>query len=599
MSRGLNTESDPRHLPQSNYPEFTQLTGRGGVIRPRLGDVDYTPQPGSIAEWQLEKLGDNDVARAYSADTEAEYMVYAPSAGGTPEVYDHSNTTATELLVEEPDTAPVLLYWHSGWLNSTSGLAAGESGTYTLAYTDNIAGYVTGLGSPVKFTNTFKQINTSVPDSVDVPYGTKITNSTKSGDEAYVRGYGFWATGLHAFLIDTTEQTGSSTWESGDTIVLEGIGTYTLAGLDNYYDVYAYPYFSIPATKPAGCATLLYRLDNTAGFYHRVGEESAALVKDTDSSPDFPYKTDGSFLERWPGPLDLNYLPEQLVGSLDNAKVVGVHKGCLFLAEGSTLRYSEPEQFRYFRKSFNLDVGDTILKVVSRRETAEIYTPTTVKYLVGNPPYFELREIGITEGPVSVGSITTTDTGTFALFDDGIYLLDGSARKNMTAAINSPYIEKLDNPHTTIGGASQGIYYLVDENGGCLAYDWEQGEWFFRQFTAQPQAFLYIDNARSLVAKLPDRFKAIGTQPTETAWALTTGETGDGRLRPTPPKVFVDMDGEIILEFLIDGSSVCSYPIQGPQEVNLPVDRGYYYQVRLTGSSGPEDTEIRNVEFRG
>ncbi len=271
------------------------------------------------------------------------------------------------------------------------------------------------------------------------------------------------------------------------------------------------------------------------------------------------------------------------------------------VAEGNILRFSEPEQFRYFRSWAQIDAGEEILAVVSREEVAEVYTKSSVKYIVGAPPYFELRETGVTEGPISKESIVKTDVGTFALFADGIYLSRGGSRKNLTAGVNTPWLEAMTSPATAVGGASKGIYYLVDADGSSIAYDWEQGEWFSHPFPERPEGFLHIPDT-GLVARLPgtpETHLTVGTDSTTAVtWSISFAEHGDGRLRKPPSSLFLDIDGEMTMTFYTDGEATLIENIAETNHFPLPIGRCRYWSLTLGGSGKKSDTEIRKMEWR-
>ncbi|TLN22734.1 hypothetical protein FDZ71_03275 [bacterium] len=290
-----------------------------------------------------------------------------------------------------------------------------------------------------------------------------------------------------------------------------------------------------------------------------------------------------------------------MLSGLSSVQALALHKGCLFVAQGSLIRFSEPENPRYFRDWGCMDALGEVLAIVSKGEIAEVFTKTAVKYITGSAPYFEIRDTSITEGPASASSIVKTDVGTFALFDDGIYVVNGQNRKNITAGMNTPFVEGLVEPQNAIGGASKGVYYLVDADGSCLAYDWEEDEWFFRRFDSRPLAFAYLDDARGLVARLggqtPTHLK-IAASDEPVRWALSWPEKGDGKLRTMPSRLTVDCEGEMAFSYRVDGEILSAQPISGTAEIPLPVARGRSAQITLSGENSPSGAAIRSARWR-
>ena len=160
----------------------------------------------------------------------------------------------------------------------------------------------------------------------------------------------------------------------------------------------------------------------------------------------------------------------------------------------------------------------------------------------------------------------------------------------------------MSDPANSIGGASHGIYYLVDADGSCLAYDWEADEWFTRSFSEKPVAFRYSDNARSLIAILPTgplTYLAVGGGSGDTDWSLAFGEEGDGKLRKTPCEVRAEIEGELTMSLLVDGVEASSFTLDESGRYPLPLKRGRHYQIKLSGTAAPGELEIREMEPRG
>ena len=483
------------------------------------------------------------------------------------------------------------------------GLGPGQTAKYAFAWmTGDAFDHVTGLSGVTEVAFDVETVSLSGYTGVWPEMGAALSVSGKG--TALFRG------GLPSakqLLFRSNEKTSATAWAAGDTVAWTGgSGTIAAGGGEADLTNNVYVYFDCGgAAVPYGVTrAALYRLEDATGYWRHVHEMATDLIGNdwlTDNKY-FPYSNPQrtALLPSWPGPLDEQSLPETLLSSLAAAQAVASHKGCLFAAEESKIRFSEPEQPRYFRDWTVLDAMGMVLAMVSRDEVLEVYTPTAVKYIVGNAPYFEIRETGITEGPVARDSIVRTDIGTFALFDDGICLVTGSARRNLTSGVNTPWLEAMADRESAVAGSSHGVYYLVDDGGNCLAYDWEADEWFGRSFPAKPLGFLYCDGARALVAKLGSgSLIGLGASPGAVAWAAAYPEIGGGRLAAGPDEVTVDCDGDMLLEYRVDDTVAAVFALSGPEIVPLPVERGRTWRVRLSGVGSAADTAVRAVEWRG
>ncbi|TAL17049.1 hypothetical protein EPN96_06630 [bacterium] len=618
MAKGYCTELDPRVMPPGLFPEFTQLTLRGGVLRPRPSDEAYTPAPGSLEEWKLGKLGQSRVAEVYSSEAAKSFYVHTPKGGGTPRIYDHESAAEADLVLPTPGDAPALAEGHSsvgftatGYgpeADVTGSVPAGERAVYAKTWVGTVAGARSGFSPVFNFENTgYMAIYIRMAPGLWLPpvAGDILTNSTKT-DTAIVRDIALLNYSMterfFCILIKDSEKTANQLWATNDIVTWPG-GPFNQGSLKRDETPSAVtPTLANGTAFPAGVdGWALNRMEGSTGIWRETGLTSTETeLSDSDY---FPYEDVGltKLFKAWPGPLDNNYLPETLAGPLLAAQTLAVHKGCLFVAQGSKIRYSEAEQPRYFREWAALDAGGEVLAIISRDEVAEVYTPTAVKYLTGSAPYFELRETGINEGPVSGDSIVQTDIGTFALFDDGLYLVRNSNRENVTSGVNTPFIEGLSDRGSAVGGASRGVYYLVDADGSCLAFDWEEEEWFRREFPARPEGFLYLDDPRSLVAKLPgspDYFRKVASGTGSVLWSALWPEKGDGKLRPAPSAAVIDSEGEMTFTFLVDGEVESVMAAGGAEEMPLPLARGRYVSFMLSGEGSGVDTAIRKAELR-
>jgi hypothetical protein len=610
MPRGLNTEVEERLLGQFQYPEFSQVTVAGGVTRPRGSDASYTPAGSSLDEWMGARLGADDFTRVYSIEAEQEYYAFCDKDGGKLQMYDPIGLSTFDALPGEVAEKPVFGGWESTL--AKDGLLWGTSGIYAMAWTKD-GHFVYGLSDTLTVKQDAVRLTITVDTGTAPADGVTITNTAKSNATAKKRG----STGAGAYwFISKSERSTATTWQNTDTLTWSG-GTGHLdadeADVDtDLYDGWIRPYFLAPASPPAGVTHyMMFRLEDSTGYYRALWKKSAfgtvwAVAETSRDAVFFPYMHDtgdtfdspGPLLPLYPGPYDKDFVPETTLYSMDSAQAVAWHKNCLFVASGNIIRASEPEKPCYFREAFSLDAGDTVLKMVSRDELLEVYTPTAVKYVIGAAPFFELRETGISEGPVSKDSIVRTDVGTFALFDDGLYLISGSTRRNLTAGNNTPWVYALTTPGSAVGGASQGIFYLCATDGTVLAYDWEQDEWFNRTFTAQPVGFFYSDTRRALVAKVSSALLEVGSGVAAVTWSLAYPTQGDYRSQPIPGFASIDCDGAMVLKVYVEDDLVRSLAVSGSEDVPLPVERGRFYQLKLSGSGTKANTSIRSMRAR-
>jgi hypothetical protein len=282
---------------------------------------------------------------------------------------------------------------------------AGERAVYAVTWVGTVAGARSGFSPVFNFENTgYLAIHISMSPGLWITPspGDILTNSTK-GDTAVVRDVVLLNYTLterrFCVLIREEEKTANQSWAANDLVNWPG-GPFNQGSLRRDETPTAVtPVLANAAALPAGVdGWALNRMEGSTGIWRETGWTPAEPA--LSDSHYFPYEDAAltKLFKAWPGPLDNNYLPETLAQPFSEASALAVHKGCLFVAEGSLIRYSEAEQPRYFREWAALDAGGQVLAIISRDEVAEVYTPTAVKYLTGSAPYFELRETGINEG---------------------------------------------------------------------------------------------------------------------------------------------------------------------------------------------------------
>lgn len=355
--------------------------------------------------------------------------------------------------------------------------------------------------------------------------------------------------------------------------------------------------FSPSGTLPAGATGWdLYRLSN-AGIYHQVGS-ATGTASITDESTD----ADITDYNVYSGPLDTQGLPDTLVVP-GTQQTLCLHKGCLFLGDVNGLvSWSEGsitgKEYRWFRAGFQLDVGGAVWGMVSRGEGLEIYTPNGIKNIIGNAPYFELRDTQIHEVATSRFSIVGTDYGTFYQAADGLRVLQAGVTKLLSQGWNRPWFTAIATPGSTIAGASKGRYYLVDSTGRTLIFDWEAQEWSSRTFAVQPGGFRWSPTGRYLVAKVASSYVSVESDATEpVSWIVQYPTRAGARNRPIPSGFWLDNVGPMDLTVYVDDAVAGRTPITDTTHgrVRLPMARGVDWYLTLSGTGTPASAAIRSL----
>jgi hypothetical protein len=572
------------------------MTLRTGAARPRNGDAVYTPEPGGVLAWKLSELGANAILEVHDAEREGPLYVSVPTAGGTARIRELSSTRSEDLVLGSPLAARFAYFWRTVGGN---GILQGRFRTYASAWVTGL-GFVTGFSDVVKIENDALHLSYVTHTGQHLVTGGTVTNTTL-GKTAVAHGVSTDPVGgTTTFLIRESEKSAPGAWASGNTVTWDG-GSAALGGAEAPTDAQAFflPPLSPP---PEACGWVLYGLEEETGYWRRIsndeGEGGWPLgdVRRGDTTW-FPFADDQGIheLSLYDGPLDLSGLPETLLPAIAEAHAATVHKGCLFVAEGEVIRYSEPFRPRLFRAWAKLNAGGTVLSLVSRSAVVEVYTALGVCEIRGDSPTFELCDLGIRQGPVAAASIVATEGGTFALYADGVYAYADGLLRNLTAGVHTSWIFSLERPEAAVAGARLGVYYLVAEDGEALCYDWRNDEWFHRKFSPPPLGFL-PEPVHGAVAKTEETCLIPEGGDGPVAWAVEWGGGGDGLSRPAPGRVFLDVDGEAWVELLVDGERVCRFPApETPGYVRLPFARGRRWSICLDGVGCFADVAVKEV----
>ena len=353
-----------------------------------------------------------------------------------------------------------------------------------------------------------------------------------------------------------------------------------------------------PANPPTGAGGWrLYALEENTAIWRLVGEADLATgITDANSDANL------ANLLAYDAPLDPNGDPEVLV-QVGNCQAVATHKGCLFAAEGTLIRYSEGVEHHWFRDWCSLDAGDTVQALISWDEVLYAFTPRGVYAVVGNPPYFEIRQIPKTQGPVARLSIVDTEAGVFFLGDKGIYLFRGDRTTPVTVGSNTPWIEQISDPASCVAGAVNDAYALVDptpQSDGkyrVLRYDWVRNEFREYRISFLPAGFRFDSAGRRLVARAGSTYYAWEGGLDAVSWYFEYRTIGGECIKRLPMCLCVDMEGNATLRLYVDDQELWSTQLSGPGRVRLPRARGRRWYVSLEGSGGQNDTLIRAVKY--
>lgn len=601
---GLNTTADPKALPKGAHPQFMRLEYTGGAIKPRKGNTTYATPTGTEL-WLFQQLNVSEVAELHYEGLDPWYA-YVAKDGGTVTVRDHN--AATEALnFASPAVTPNFVRFYATL--DQNGLAVGETRVYAAAYYGALTPrYTTGLGPVVSVTNDALKISLTYAGTAPAA-DVVITNTTRSCT-ATVH-YASVGGGTGFLLIRGSGKSVTGAWQNTDALTWSG-GTGTMTA--NEEAVRALPGFTRPSeTAPTGAVLWnLYALD-ASGYWRKTNMEGHALDADTRyDNTYFPYSNSAQSisLDLYDNPLDTQDLPETLLAlaSIGNAQSVVVHKGSLFVAIGREIYASEPTKYRTFRDGYSLSARDTVLKMVSvpinkgLDYILQVFTPTGMQFIIGESPNWEIRHSNITEGPVARYSIAPSDVGTWALYDDGLYLIASVDRVNVTRGVNDTWIRNMSTPSAAVGAADKGIYRLVDNAGKVLGYDWETKQFFEDTFSAKPDGFLYRDAARALVAKIGSTYTKVGTTAAAVSWTLELPTGFSGMQSQTPGYLYLDAAGDMTLTYYVDGELLATFTLDPSDEpdhlIPLLQDRGFTWRIVLSGSGQASDTVLRAWAFR-
>lgn len=591
--RGLNTEIDPRQLgrlKQGGFAQYMNLTMRSETMVPIAGDGTHTSP--TFAETNLGTL---IVSEPFSISGTAGFQAYVALAGGTVTLRDGTGATSP-IAVAAPGTIGFSSFGFNVTLGS-NGIPWGSTRTYAGAWA-GAGGYISGLSPILEVTNNAYRQQASAGSGAVPVYGE--TFSVGTGTATYLGGVGAsWSGGETIFYSPP------GTFASGATATFASGGAAVLYGSE------ATAAFVLPSLQvgtgtapPTGMtAAALYGLANS-GIYYRTGTGASG----TNALSDTTYfesllDADRQALVPYEGPLDANGLPETLVVP-GTCQTLAIHKGCLFVAESNLLKWSEGAitgvEYRWFREGFGIDCGGTIWSLVSRGELLEVFTDKGIKYIVGNAPYFEIRDSQIHEVAVSRYSIVGTDIGTFYHAADGLRLLTAAATKLLSQGWNTPWFEDIAAPGSTKAGASKGKYYLVDATGRCLMYDWEGEEWQERTFATQPSGFLWSATDLHLVAKVSSSYVAVEDAPlTAVSWIVQRPTRSGAKNSPIPSFFWLDNVGPCTVKVYVDdvltGTIPVAYTTKG--RIRLPRARGVAWYMTIEGTGTAETSAIRSLQM--
>lgn len=599
--RGYNSEIHPTRqsgLKEPAFPQFQNVTLRESVITPVAGDGTHgTP---TFAE---ESLGTYVVSQPFAIAGTTGFQAYVAASGGTVQFRD-ANGTTSPIALPTPATAQVHGTNGLGYTLGSNGIPWGETRVYSLSYMMGTDTHF-GLSPVVEVTNDAYKVGI---------YGTNATGAAPIYGETFTVGTAGTATVLgvtsrSAWGTDVVVllYTPPGTFASGD------VATFASGGVATFDSGEATAAFVLPSidsgtSLPSGADRLaLFGLANS-GIYYLLGRSgtSATVLSDTSYFGEL-LDSDRQPLQPYAGPLDANGYPEPLVVP-GTCQTLVLHKGCLFVAEGNLLKWSEAAisgvEYRWFREGFGIDCGGTIWALVSRGELLEVYTDKGVRLVVGSAPYFEVRDSQMHEIAISRWSVVGTDIGTFYHAADGLRLARPTSIATMESKLlskgwNGPWFDGLVDPPDTVGGASKGVYYIVDSDGACLAYDWEKEEWRTRSFDSRPLGFSWSETELHLVAKVGSEYVAVESEAdTAVDWLVQYPSRPGSKNRPIQSKIWLNNVGPMSVKVYVDDDLVRTIPVaySARGRLRMPMARGSGWYLTIDGTGTRETNKILGVE---
>lgn len=308
----------------------------------------------------------------------------------------------------------------------------------------------------------------------------------------------------------------------------------------------------------------------------------------------------------YPGPFDTDGLYEVLEHLDSDCQCAAEFKGSLLVGQGKTIRYSDSYDIRLFRDWAVLNLNSKVLRIVSRDDTAEVYTEEGIQYIVGNPPYFELRETNVTDGIVSPRAVAPTEMGTFILMPDGVYLFRNGQITPVTVGNNTPWIDSMVNPESSFAFAANGVAYFVDATAGtsespgntALAFDYHANEMFQKKFPSPVVGAITIaDAAYTLEEGTSGTNSKVASGTSSVEWVARYAAGGDGRSIVTPTILKVDCVGEFKLGKYVDDVLVePAIRIDGAGDARLPKARGRKWYLEASGTDAKDAVKITRLK---
>jgi len=623
--KGLNTDINPRRLPEGVHSEFTQMTYESGVLKPRNADESFTAPSTGFEGFIYTNLTSKSVQQVDFGEDYGTLLAHVPLAGGTAELRNSGGTYEEDLTLDNTLTAPTLT------LNSSVTTASPPSSDYWLQDGDSMTFSMSWRTANTLAPTVFQPSDTFTISVSNWKYMTigSITGTAPSYDDT-VTGGTSGATGNLRLFVDGTsivieQASGATAFQNGETLSWTGGSVTSTSAPSAVTGIEPTLNINYSSTPTDAYLLVVYALD-TDGTWREIVTYGATPFVSVSISASlatremeyFPYTfaDQTQLLTAYPGPVDDLGLVETLshISGL-TCSLMTEHRGCLFVVQDRYIYPSEPLQYRYFVKDRRLDAGATIQAIVSRDDYLEVYTDAGLKLLVGDYPNHYFRETGITASVPSHKAVVASPGATFAYVWDtkepGVYSFGGGQWRDLTRGVNQTWLRSITqaNGANVVLGVSASTLYVFDPTTQAgsvfraLCYDFTLDEWFERYFSLAVNAARFDPTDKVLVVKLSDSsYKQLATDDaTAVSWAVAFKEEGGGLYDETPETMLLDVDGSITITLTADDNTAYTDQVAADMEKRmlLPSLIAKKWTFRFSGSGSATDTEIREVVPNG
>jgi len=321
--KGLNTDINPRRLPEGVHSEFTQMTYASGVLKPRNADESFTAPTTGFEGFIYTNLTTKSAQQVDFGEDYGALIAHVPLAGGTAEIRNSGGTYEEDLTLALPsfvlgiDMEDDLQ--DDGSPNGT--LSDGDSMTFAYGWktADTLAPTKFSLSTPFTITlDTWVHASIGAKTGTAPTYGLEVTGST-SGATGYVR---LFKDSTFIFI----DQTSTTNFSASETLTWSGgsvASSSSFVALTGFTPKIQIASLSAPTDADSW---VLYALD-TDGVWREIYTVDAATDYCWVNKEDvefFPYtNADQTILfTAYPGPVDDNGLVETLVALSSSCSIM-------------------------------------------------------------------------------------------------------------------------------------------------------------------------------------------------------------------------------------------------------------------------------------